>query len=437
LRERVDPLARSLEKICDPIGDTFSAAFPPSKIVFAAVGLIVSAYVRTRDDFAQIGEAFKELQFHLQIVEIVADSHPGQVLHDACVHQTRPLSEALQNLRLLASSQQQAMAAITLNKVTLLMETIASDKVSQEWIRGCLIDVLRAIREIHDLGLLTHAEVIAHRTALRRIELVMYTHSEKLRRIETFAEYEQIKAWLNYVDPSYRLRKLLDDRAEGTGTWFLDGDVFASLKEGKTKAVLLSGKAGSGKSTILAAAVEALRAYHASDSHSLVLAHVFDSTNASSDQRDLHALLSTLLGQLALNNTHCASFISESRKKIVANGLPTKARMEELLMETIRTTSLHITVVIDALDETSDEDEIVSFIQRLEAVPVISVLASRRHVIHSTKVFGTVVSMDGHGENNDIELFLNLAMAAGGNLEKVRLHREGVRVKLLAGAEGK
>ena len=42
------------------------------------------------------------------------------------VSQTRPLSEALQNLRLLASSQQQAMAAITLNKVTLLMETIAS-----------------------------------------------------------------------------------------------------------------------------------------------------------------------------------------------------------------------------------------------------------------------------------------------------------------------
>ncbi|KAL1686001.1 hypothetical protein GGG16DRAFT_18983, partial [Schizophyllum commune] len=219
LRERVDPLARSLEKICDPIGDTFSAAFPPSRIVFAAVGLIVSAYVRTRDDFAQIGEAFKELQFHLQTVEIVADSHPGQVLHDACVQlltkvlsvlgvvtemrheghlrkrrplpsssrivsQTRPLSEALQNLRLLASSQQQAMAAITLKRVTLLMETIASDKVSQEWIRGCLIDVLRATREIHDLGSLTHAEVVAHRTALRRIELVMYNQSDKLRRIE-------------------------------------------------------------------------------------------------------------------------------------------------------------------------------------------------------------------------------------------------------------
>ena len=60
-----------------------------------------------------------------------------------------------------------------------------------------------------------------------------------------FVECEQIKGWLNYVDPSYRLRKLLDDRAEGTCSWFLDSDDFAALKEGKTKAVLLSGKGAS------------------------------------------------------------------------------------------------------------------------------------------------------------------------------------------------
>ena len=58
-------------------------------------------------------------------------------------------------------------------------------------------------------------------------------------------ECEQIKGWLNYVDPSYRLRKLLDDRAEGTCSWFLDSDEFAALMEGKTKAVLLTGKGAS------------------------------------------------------------------------------------------------------------------------------------------------------------------------------------------------
>ena len=72
-----------------------------------------------------------------------------------------------------------------------------------------------------------------------------YLHARAIILFSAFAEYEQIKAWLNYVDPSYRLRKLLDDRAEGTCSWFLDSNEFAALKEGKTKAVLLSGKGAS------------------------------------------------------------------------------------------------------------------------------------------------------------------------------------------------
>lgn len=60
---------------------------------------------------------------------------------------------------------------------------------------------------------------------------------------------------------------LLDERAEGTGSWFLDGDVFTAFREGKIKSVLLNGKgevwfcnpcissdcmpAGCGKSTML------------------------------------------------------------------------------------------------------------------------------------------------------------------------------------------
>ncbi|KAL1711889.1 hypothetical protein EV715DRAFT_214683 [Schizophyllum commune] len=468
LRERVDPLARIFEKLCEPIGDTISAAFPPGRIIFAAVGLIVSAYIGTREDFAQIGDAFKEMQFHLQVVEIVADSHPGHVLHESCIHlltqvlavlgvitemqregclrkslprsilsQARPLSEALQTLRLLADKQQKAIAGATLAKVTQLMENIAANKVTQDWMCACLVDVLRATRNMHDLGLSTQAEVMAHRAALRRMDLVLYKQLTKLRGIEVFVECEQIKGWLNYVDPSYRLRKLLDDRAEGTCSWFLDSDEFAALKEGKTKAVLLTGKAGSGKSTIIATAVEALRAHCAGDPRSLVLIHVFDSTNSSSGQRNLHSLLSTLICQLALNDAHCASIISKSRKAIVANGLPTKVRMEELFLETLGAASLHAIVVVDALDEASDEDEIISFLRRLEAVSAISVLASRRPFTDSTHLLGSVVAIDNHGENKDIGLLLDIAMSRRGDLARVQVDRNGVREKLLAGAEGK
>ncbi|KAL1725545.1 hypothetical protein EV714DRAFT_287824 [Schizophyllum commune] len=466
LRERVDRLARIFEKLCDPVGDTISAAFPPGRIIFAAVGLIVSAYTRTREDFAQINDAFSEMQFHLQVVETVADSHPGNVLHDSCVHlltqvlavlgvitemrregclreslplttliilsQARPLSEALQTLRLLADKQQKAIAGATLARVTQLMENIAGASSDARATVRHGLNILQPTRSHRTgyLGLSTQAEVMAHRAALRRMDLVLYKQLTKLRGIEVFVECEQIKGWLNYVDPSYRLRKLLDDRAEGTCSWFLDSDEFAALKEGKTKAVLLTGKGA-------ATAVEALRAHCAGDPRSLVLIHVFDSTNSSSGQRNLHSLLSTLICQLALNDAHCASIISKSRKAIVANGLPTKVRMEELFLETLKAASLHAIVVVDALDEASDEDEIISFLRRLEAVSAISVLASRRPLTDLTHSLGSVVAMDKHGENNDIGLLLDTAMSQGGDLARVQVDRNGVREKLLAGAEGK
>lgn len=56
------------------------------------------------------------------------------------------------------------------------------------------------------------------------------------------AEFDKVAQWLKYPDPSFKLSRLLDDRAEGTGSWFLDGDVFSDFRLGKTKSVLLSGK---------------------------------------------------------------------------------------------------------------------------------------------------------------------------------------------------
>ena len=111
--------------------------------------------------------------------------------------------------------------------------------------------------------------------------------------------------------------------------------------------------------------------------------------------------------------------------------------MEDLFLETLKAASLHAIVVVDALDEASDEDEIISFLQRLEAVSAISVLASRRPFTNLTHSLGSVVAMDKLGDNNDIGLLLDTAMSQGGDLARVQVDRNGVREKLLAGAEGK
>ena len=262
---------------------------------------------------------------------------------------------------------------------------------------------------------------------------------------------------------------LLDERAEGTGLWFLDGDIFTAFRGGKIKSVLLNGKgevwfcvsrissdrmsAGCGKSTMLcvpvhgaydfqidmfhfsAAASQALQAYGVSTlPGSLVLVHLFDTTHGSGTQ-DLHAALSALLYQMASKSTECAHAILESRKKAIESGFTTKTDKERLLMNLLRAASSQIFIVIDALDE-ADEADILPFLMRLRELSTVSLLASRRTAINVAALFDIVVSVEDSDTDSDIRTVLDLSMSSGGALESIR-DRDGVRQALLARAEGK
>ncbi|KAL1671851.1 hypothetical protein EV122DRAFT_225821 [Schizophyllum commune] len=447
MRARVVPLARILEKLCAPIGDTLGStasagamrnrggAFPPSKIIFSAVGMILSACVKTHEELAQVGTALDEIKTHLRVVEAVAASQPGDLLRDASsLVDVRPLSSALQDLGRLATRHHEVIVSVTYEKVTQVMSSIADGRVAQDWVHQRLLDLLQVAREPTDNTSLTKEEIAANRAILRRVELSFYRQAEDLREIKTIAEFDKVAQWLKYPDPSFKLSRLLDDRAEGTGSWFLDGDVFADFREGKTKSVLLSGKAGSGKSTMIAAAAQALQAYCASFvPESLVLIHLFDATNGASAQ-EVHSLLSALLYQLALKSPACASTISESRKKAAESGYTTKFDKERLLMGLLRSISQCIFIVIDALDEANEAD-VLPFLERLRDTPTVSLLSSRRTATNAG-TFDIVVSIDDNDTDSDIGTLLDIALSAGGALEKIK-DRDGVRQTLLAGAEGK
>ncbi|KAI5834919.1 hypothetical protein K523DRAFT_329266 [Schizophyllum commune Tattone D] len=461
MRARVVPLARILEKLCAPIGDTLGSTasagamrnrggvlmrpttgFSPKQDHLLCGGhdpQLVQACVKTHEELAQVGTALDEIKMHLRVVEAVAASQPGDLLRDASVKllaqivsvlaaivkmtregrlrlwlqslvDVRPLSSALQDLGRLATRHHEVIVSVTYEKVTQVMSSIA-DNTS-----------------------LTKEEIAANRAILRRVELSFYRQAEDLREIKTIAEFDKVAQWLKYPDPSFKLTRLLDDRAEGTGSWFLDGDVFTDFRQGKTRSVLLSGKAGSGKSTMIAAAAQALQAYCASFiPESLVLIHLFDATDGAS-ARELHSLLSALLYQLALKSPTCASTISESRKKAAESGYTTKADKERLLMGLLRSLSQRIFIVIDALDEANEAD-VLPFLARLRDIPTVSLLSSRRTAT-SAGAFDIVISIDDNDTDSDIGTLLDIALSAGGALEKIK-DREGVRQTLLAGAEGK
>ncbi|KAL1711748.1 hypothetical protein EV715DRAFT_278361 [Schizophyllum commune] len=448
LRGRLVPLARIIENLCAPVGDALS-----------------TASIKTHEEMDQIGDAFDEIKRYLQVVDVVVGSQCGDLLYDASTKllvqliivlatilktwrdghlrvwlrnliDSRPLSEALQDLHLLATQHHEAIAGVTYKKVTEMMSSIADGTASQASSNQLLHDVLEVAHGVQAEISLTKDEIVANRAILRHLDSLFFRQAEEMKEIKSLAELDKVAQWLSYPDSSPKLSKLLDDRAEGTGSWFLDGDIFTAFREGKssTKFVLLSGKVGSGKSTLIAAATQALQAYCAAFApDSLVLVHLFDTTNGSI-ARDMHSLFAALLYQIALKSPRLARTIIEYRKKAIKNGFTTKTDKEYLLMNMLRAASPRIFIVIDALDE-SDEADILHFLEHLKKISAVSLLASRRTSSNTSSTFEKVISITTNETGNDIGTALDAAMSPGGVLQDIG-DRGSVRQALLAGAEG-
>ncbi|KAL1712051.1 hypothetical protein EV715DRAFT_176733, partial [Schizophyllum commune] len=283
LRRGLIPLARVAKIFCDSFADTISDSFPPSKIVFAAVGLIISASIATHEEFEQITDALEEIKVHLQVIEMVA-GHRGQLLSDT--------------------------------SVALLVHIIIVLSVIAQMRREKYGRFLKAMVEIKPLS---EALKDLKQISSRHQEAIIAGTLEVAMNIQASDEMERIMKWLNFdtVDSSQRTSSLLNDRAEGTGLWLFQTPAFLDFMEGQTRVLSVQGHAGCGKSTIIASATRHLRAYCASrESMHVVLAHFFDAAN-NSGRGTLDSLLSSFLCQLALNDQCCMDVLAQTRQRSI------------------------------------------------------------------------------------------------------------------------
>ena len=91
-----------------------------------------------------------------------------------------------------------------------------------------LSDALRNLKQIAS----RHKEAIIAGT----LEAVMSVRASK--------EMEKIREWLKFesVDSSQRMSSLLNDRAKGTGLWFFENRAFVDFMDGQTKVLSVQGQ---------------------------------------------------------------------------------------------------------------------------------------------------------------------------------------------------
>lgn len=145
------------------------------------------------------------------------------------------------------------------------------------------------------------------------------------------------------------LQKGVKLRAEGTGSWFLDGNIFKDWRTDSASVIWLYGSAGSGKTVLSASVINQLQQDFGEDS-TASLAYFFFDFNEQTKQEPgamMRALLSQLLNKCPYTPGRLLRLISGS----ATNGK--SASQEELLgaFDEIVSVLQETYIVLDALDE--------------------------------------------------------------------------------------
>jgi ABC-type dipeptide/oligopeptide/nickel transport system ATPase component len=153
----------------------------------------------------------------------------------------------------------------------------------------------------------------------------------------------------------------LEQRHQNTCRWLLDGGDYHTWRKTPNSFFWLHGLSGCGK-TILASSI--IQQLHSENSGGLIACHYFDINGG--DKRDLSQMLRSLLCQVSSKHPEVRKILQASH---VAFGMgakrPTVTQLSEQFTSILDQVA-EVTVVIDALDESDSQDDIVSWIKGLQ-----------------------------------------------------------------------
>jgi hypothetical protein len=158
----------------------------------------------------------------------------------------------------------------------------------------------------------------------------------------------ELYRWLSPPDPSTNYNKALQRRQKGTGSWFLQSDVFAAYKSQRNSFLWLNGIPGCGKTILSSTIVEHLKSL----SIQPLLYFYFDFTDA--EKQTLAGVVSSLISQLYHTCTSTQepldAFFSSLKDK---NTQPSRESLCKVLHKMIERAG-EVLIVFDAIDECAE-----------------------------------------------------------------------------------
>jgi ankyrin repeat domain-containing protein 50 len=326
-----------------------------------------------------------------------------------------------------------------------------------------VLDSIHRLKGIVELGLI--ADTAASMVAIEKTTEALSDRIQEIwvwgRHASAQQELEVMLEWLGAPDPSVRHHEIRRQRAQNTGSWLLEGKAFQGWHNANSSFFWLHGIPGCGKCFLTSAVIDYVQRHRDSKPDAALACFYFDFSNDLVLKTE--SMLRSLVSQLSARKDGLPAALTQRAQELFSlvtgrrltrdllpaerpsqNGVaqPLLEDLVEILHGIIKESS-HTYIVIDALDECADQDELLPVLNALftaEEDGLCIFLASRHtwsiaEAIESKMAY--VVKAGYEQVCGDIEQFVRCRVRNHPRLGRwpTKLADE-IRQVLLEGAEG-
>jgi hypothetical protein len=265
--------------------------------------------------------------------------------------------------------------------------------------------------------------------------------TQLFQRHSTDLERQDIHKWLAAQDPHANHVASRKKRQPQTGNWFLTGKVYEKWLTQSSSFLWLFGIPGSGKTVLCSTIIENLIRYCEQMPQTALAYFYFDFNDAG--KSDVSSVIKSLITQFSGQSETTPLPLLELYQNH-KNG--TKTPDEEVLIVTLRSLVLtfhNVYIVFDALDESSDCEELLNFIRVLHGWEL-----SRLHILATSRQLATIeetlmtmatsrICLQDSYMNKDIFLYISDKLENDKTLAKWPPEiRDQIKMKLLMEEDG-
>ncbi|KAH9172803.1 hypothetical protein EDB89DRAFT_2095778, partial [Lactarius sanguifluus] len=332
----LNPTVNILNALSATLGEGAGSIFPPTKLIFSGIGILLVAAKNTATSRGVLIELFDRIQGFFGRLKTYTEVPPTPALKDVLA---KIMAEVLSILAI-ATRQMVERRSKTFIKKLAGMNSIE--------------DALRIFDRLEQGELLTVIAQVSTNTSsfkddAKQIKGVVEIIVKRMDTRDLEEVLQKLKGWLSPPDPSTNYNIGLRDLHEATATWFLEGRIFQEWHS--TGSLLwIHGKPGSGKSVLCSAIIQRILSLRHGGRASMAYFY-FDFRDDNKKHR--HNLLPSLLFQFATHSIPCCDIMS---RVYSAHGKGTQQPSDDVLITCLKDmlsamTQHPIYIILDALDE--------------------------------------------------------------------------------------